>query len=51
MDIPIRPLHPQLEDVLKETHGIMVYQEDVTKVCDGVGRSSRSKMRINYEKC
>ncbi len=27
-----QPLHPQLEDVLKETHGIMVYQEDVTKV-------------------
>ena len=26
------PLHPQLEEVLKETHGIMVYQEDVTKV-------------------
>jgi error-prone DNA polymerase len=29
---PYQPLHPQLEDVLKETHGIMVYQEDVTKV-------------------
>ena len=29
---PYEPLHPQLEEVLKETHGIMVYQEDVTKV-------------------
>ncbi|HZS11429.1 MAG TPA: DNA polymerase III subunit alpha, partial [Nitrospirales bacterium] len=26
------PLHPIVEDVLAETHGIMVYQEDVTKV-------------------
>ncbi len=26
------PLHPLLEDTLKETYGIMVYQEDVTKV-------------------
>ncbi|MBN1781203.1 DNA polymerase III subunit alpha [bacterium] len=26
------PLHPVLDDVLKETYGIMVYQEDVTKV-------------------
>ncbi len=27
-----RPLHPVLESVLAETHGIMVYQEQVTKV-------------------
>lgn len=27
-----RPLHPLVEEVLAETHGIMVYQEDVTKV-------------------
>lgn len=27
-----RPLHPLMEAILKETHGIMVYQEDVTKV-------------------
>lgn len=26
------PLHPLLEETLKETYGIMVYQEDVTKV-------------------
>ena len=26
------PLHPRLQEVLSETYGIMVYQEDVTKV-------------------
>jgi error-prone DNA polymerase len=26
------PLHPRLEELLKETYGIMVYQEDVSKV-------------------
>ncbi|HEU4685134.1 MAG TPA: DNA polymerase III subunit alpha [Nitrospira sp.] len=29
---PHDPLHPVLESILEETHGIMVYQEDVTKV-------------------
>ena len=28
---PYRPLHPCLEDVLSETYGIMVYQEDVVQ--------------------
>lgn len=27
-----RPIHPLIEEVLAEAHGIMVYQEDVTKV-------------------
>jgi DNA polymerase-3 subunit alpha/error-prone DNA polymerase len=27
-----KPIHPLLEDVLAETYGIMVYQEDVSKV-------------------
>lgn len=27
-----RHLHPKLEEILKETFGIMIYQEDVTKV-------------------
>ena len=27
-----RPLHPDLDELLAETHGIMTYQEDVTKV-------------------
>lgn len=31
-----RPLHPLVENVLAETHGIMVYQEDVTKVAMGL---------------
>jgi error-prone DNA polymerase len=29
---PYEPLHPLLEDILGETYGIMVYQEDVSKV-------------------
>jgi error-prone DNA polymerase len=29
---PAPPWHPRLESILDETHGIMVYQEDVTKV-------------------
>jgi error-prone DNA polymerase len=33
---PHSPLHPLVEEVLAETHGIMVYQEDVTKVAMAV---------------
>jgi len=33
---PYPPLHPLVENVLAETHGIMVYQEDVTKVAMGL---------------
>ena len=29
---PYEPWHPLLKTILEETHGIMVYQEDVTKV-------------------
>jgi error-prone DNA polymerase len=29
---PYRPLHPIMDDLMAETHGIMVYQEDVAKV-------------------
>ncbi|MGE0468204.1 MAG: DNA polymerase III subunit alpha [Nitrospira sp.] len=32
-----RSLHPLLDDVLQETHGIMVYQEDVMKVAVTLG--------------
>ena len=32
-----RSLHPLLEEVLHETHGIMVYQEDVMKVAVALG--------------
>ena len=34
---PYRALHPLLETVLAETHGIMVYQEDVMKVAVALG--------------
>ena len=30
---PYEPLHPVLRDVLAETFGVMVYQEDVVNVC------------------
>ena len=30
---PYQPLHPVLRDVLAETFGVMVYQEDVVNVC------------------
>lgn len=29
---PYEPLHPLLESILKETHGILCYQEDVSRV-------------------
>ena len=32
-----RSLHPMLDEVLAETHGIMVYQEDVMKVAVALG--------------
>jgi len=31
------PLHPLLEEILRETYGIMVYQEDVTKTAMALG--------------
>ena len=34
---PYRALHPLLETVLADTHGIMVYQEDVMKVAVALG--------------
>ncbi|MBN1865671.1 DNA polymerase III subunit alpha [Candidatus Sumerlaeota bacterium] len=37
---PVRFLHPRLEEVLSETHGIMIYQEDVLKVVQAVGGMS-----------
>ncbi|MEC7641280.1 MAG: DNA polymerase III subunit alpha [Nitrospinota bacterium] len=33
-------LHPRLEDVLKNTYGIMIYQEDVLKVAHVIGGMS-----------
>src|SRR6185436_8850381 len=34
---PYQPLHPLLDDILSETFGIMVYQEDVMKVAMALG--------------
>ena len=46
---PHAPLHPLLEDILRETHGIMVYQEDVTKVAMALA-DFLLKTRINCER-
>lgn len=37
---PGRSWHPDLDELLKETHGIMTYQEDVTKVAMKIGHFS-----------
>ena len=37
------PLHPKLEQLLKETYGIMVYQEDVAKVVMALAGFSASE--------
>jgi DNA polymerase-3 subunit alpha/error-prone DNA polymerase len=37
-----RPLHPLLEEVLQETYGIMVYQEDVSKTAVAVAGFSHA---------
>jgi DNA polymerase-3 subunit alpha/error-prone DNA polymerase len=39
---PWEPLHPRLEEVLKETYGIMVYQEDVSKAAMALADFSES---------
>jgi DNA polymerase-3 subunit alpha/error-prone DNA polymerase len=40
---PWRPLHPLLSDVLTETFGIMVYQEDVSRVAVAVAGFSHAE--------
>ena len=58
---PYEPLHPILQKVLSETYGIMVYQEDVTKIAvamagfspeegDGL-RKTLSKKRNHRKLC
>jgi len=42
---PYEPLHPVLGRVLSETYGIMVYQEDVTKVAMEMAGSPRKRGR------
>lgn len=34
---PVTYAHPLLEDVLSQTYGLMLYQEDVMKVCQVIG--------------
>ncbi|CAM2064686.1 DNA-directed DNA polymerase [Sulfidibacter corallicola] len=58
-----RPIHPDLEEVLAETHGLMVYQEDVTRTamalagfnaCDGdrlrkiISKKDKQKVLRDY---
>ncbi|MBN2355910.1 DNA polymerase III subunit alpha, partial [candidate division KSB1 bacterium] len=38
-----QPLHPKLEAILKETYGIMVYQEDVSKVAMALANFNSSE--------
>ncbi len=43
---PIEYLHPSLEDILKETYGVMVYQEQVMKIASEMGGFSMSEADI-----
>ncbi|NLJ74956.1 MAG: DNA polymerase III subunit alpha [Firmicutes bacterium] len=36
----VRPLHPMVEDVLRETYGLIVYQEQIIQVAHRLGRLS-----------
>jgi len=42
-----KPIHPLLENVLDETYGIMVYQEDVSKVAVEMGAFPFSRFKKN----
>ena len=46
-----RSLHPLLDEVLAETFGIMVYQEDVMKVAVALGGILSSRTAINSARC
>ena len=41
-----QPLHPLIADILTETHGIMVYQEDVSRVAVQLGFSPEEGDRL-----
>ncbi len=41
-----QPLHPLIADILAETHGIMVYQEDVSRVAVQLGFSPEEGDRL-----
>jgi len=44
--IPVEYLHPKLEEVLKETYGIIVYQEQVMKIANVLASFSLGKADI-----
>lgn len=59
----VKYLHPVMEEQLKETYGVMVYQEDVIKICihfagmDGTdadilrrGMSGKYRSRVEFDK-
>ena len=35
-EMEYEPLHPMMDELLKETHGVMIYQEDVIKVANRI---------------
>ncbi|HEX9935408.1 MAG TPA: DNA polymerase III subunit alpha, partial [bacterium] len=43
---PVRYLHPLLEPILKETHGIIVYQEQVMQIASELGGFSMAQADI-----
>jgi len=43
---PVRYLHPLLEPILKETHGIIVYQEQVMQIASELGGFNMGKADI-----
>jgi DNA-directed DNA polymerase III PolC len=45
---PVRYLHPAMEEILKETYGVMIYQEDVMRIAHevaGMSLAEADKMR------
>jgi DNA polymerase III alpha subunit len=59
----VQYIHPVMEEILKETYGVMVYQEDVIKVCihfagmDGTdadilrrGMSGKYRSRVEFDR-
>jgi len=43
---PVQYLHPLLESILKETHGIIVYQEQVMQIASELGGFSMAKADV-----
>ncbi|HUX08373.1 MAG TPA: DNA polymerase III subunit alpha [Acidobacteriota bacterium] len=50
---PVRHLHPKMESLLGETHGVMIYQEDVIRVAHavaGMSMADADRMRRSMTK-